>query len=457
MSESRHRRYAQLLRWYPQSWREEHGKIMLDTLVQHASDRGNTRPSISETWSLRAHGLGERATYPWAAIAAATALVAFVAASWIMLSNAITLPVAELVRLLLAVFIGPFAVTIAAVVLLHRAGKLSAPAALFTASFALPACGFAALTAASWSVGFDEADGGLGLSWFGSSTLLFLVLAWTTGTMCLLAPACLVLNSRRPAPLRLLLSAAIAAIAALILGTVVLMGQMLSILGAAVVLVLALRSSRAQPPAVRVDTPRAVVPPVPQEAVALTPEKVTVAGAAALASLVVGLGCAVFALTGSTWSSSVTDSTRAMNLGLAAGALAAIPTAIATGMVLALRHGAVMRWSGFLCGVGLVVEAVAQFLGVGHPSQWPLTLAAAALMGFAIALPFGRLIPGRSSLRMGMTAVLGLAGSSIGLMVVTMAALIALPAAAALVIWSLAQFSKPGQLSRPQRLNRQQG
>ncbi|ALV47120.1 hypothetical protein MB46_18125 [Arthrobacter alpinus] len=386
MSDSRHRRYAQLLRWYPQSWREENGRIVLDTLEQHASDRGIARPSISEAWSLRAHGLGERATPRWAAVAAATALVALVAASWILLSNAIMLPGAEVVRLLLAVFIGPLAGAIAAVVLLHRAGMLPAPAALFTASFAVPACGFAALTAASWSAGFNEADAGLGMSWFGSSTLLFLILAWTAATLSLLAPAGIVLKARRPTPLRLLLSAVIAAVLAPILGAVVLMGQVLSILGAAVVLVFALRSSRAQRLAIRVETTRATAPPVLQKAAALTPQKVTTAGAAALVSLVVGLGCAVFALTGSAWSSAVTDSTRAMNLGLAGGALAAIPTAIATGMVLALRHGAVMRWSAFLCCVGLVVEAAAQFLGAGHSSQWPLTLSAAALM--ASQLPY---------------------------------------------------------------------
>ncbi|MET3923329.1 hypothetical protein ABIB26_004290 [Arthrobacter sp. UYEF20] len=83
----------------------------------------------------------------------------------------------------------------------------------------------------------------------------------------------------------------------------------------------------------------------------------------------------------------VTDSTHAMNLGLAAGALAAIPAAIAAGMVLTPRFGSVMHWSALLCCASLVVEAAAQLLGAGHPTQWPLILAAASLMGFAVALP----------------------------------------------------------------------
>lgn len=72
-----------------------------------------------------------------------------------------------------------------------------------------------------------------------------------------------------------------------------------------------------------------------------------------------------------------------------------------------------------------IVVAAAQFLGAGHPVQWPLILAAATLMGFAAALPFGRLIPGGRALRMGVTGMLGFAGSILGLNLVTMPAFIA--------------------------------
>ena len=137
----------------------------------------------------------------------------------------------------------------------------------------------------------------------------------------------------------------------------------------------------------------------------------------------------------------VTDSTHAMNLGLAAGALAAIPATIAAGIMLTPRFGAFMRWSALICCASLLLEAAAQLLGAGHATQWPLTLAAATLMGFALALPFGRLIPGRRSLRIGVTVMLGLAGSTIGLNLVTMAAFIAPLAAAALVVWSLTRLS----------------
>jgi hypothetical protein len=107
----------------------------------------------------------------------------------------------------------------------------------------------------------------------------------------------------------------------------------------------------------------------------------------------------------------VTDSTHAMNLGLAAGALGAIPAAIAAGMVITPRFGSVMRWSALLYCASLIVVAAAQLLGAGHPTQRALILAAATLMGFVLALPFARLIPGGRPLRIGVTAVLGFAGT----------------------------------------------
>lgn len=385
---------------------------MLDTLEQHASDRGIAGPSIPEAWSIRAHGLGARATDRWAVATAATSLLAFAGTTWILFSNAIMLPGASLIHVIFSAFIGPLALTISAVILLHRAGKVSSPAALFTSAGAVPAFGFTALTAASWYIGFDEADAGRDLSWFGSSTLPFLILAWITGTICLLASFSSFLGTQRSRPIRLVQSTALSAISALVLGVVLLlMGAMIGILGAAALLVLALRSSRSS---VQV-APRDVVagearfsPPKP--IAALSRRTVATVAVAALVSLSVGLGCAVFALTGSSWSQAVTDSTHAMNLGLATGALAAIPMVIAAGMVFTPRYGVLMRWSVLICCASLLVEATAQFLGVDHSLQWPLTGVAAGLLGFAIALPFGRIFSGRLSLRIGGITALGLAG-----------------------------------------------
>ena len=113
-----------------------------------------------------------------------------------------------------------------------------------TAASAIPACGFAALTAASWSVGFEEADAGFGRSWFGSSTLFFLILAWIAGTICLVAPVEPMLSKRRALPIRLVQSTALAAPLALVLGALTLMAPLIGTLGAVVLLVVALRQWR---------------------------------------------------------------------------------------------------------------------------------------------------------------------------------------------------------------------
>lgn len=404
----------------------------------------------SRSWR-KEHGSSMLAS--WAVGFAATALMAFIAAAALLLSNAILLPGAGVVRLLLAVFIGPLAAALSAVVLLYRAGRLSAPAALFTAAVAVPACVLAALAAASWTVGFEEADAGPGRSWFGSATLLFLIPAWMAGTGCLVPAVGSALNNRRSLATRLVQSTLLAAPLALILGASMLMAPMIWTLGAIVLLVVALREGGADPPASPHGVVRAEMQSSPLSLTAAwTRRRNVAAGAAALVTLIVGLCCAVFALTGSNWAPGVTDSTHAMNLGLAAGALATIPAAVAAGVVLHARFGSVMPWSPLLCCAGLVVAAAAQFLGAGHPAQWPLTLAAATLMGFAVALPFGRLVRGGRALRSGVTALFGLAASIVGLSLVTMAAFIAPPAAAVLFIWSMRRLWGQGQQPGPRLL-----
>jgi cytochrome c-type biogenesis protein CcmF len=255
-------------------------------------------------------------------------------------------------------------------------------------------------------------------------------------------------EKRRSLPFRLVQSIVLAAPVALILGALTLMAPMLGTLGAAVLLVVALRLGNANRPAAIRQTVRATVQPsTPTRAPVWSRWRGAAAGAASLMTLIVGLGCAVFALTGSNWAPMITDSTHAMNLGLAGGALAAIPVSLAGAMVLTPRFGSVMRWSALLCCVSLIVVAIAQLLGAGNPTQWPLILAAATLMGFAVALPFGRLVLGARPVRIGVTAVLGLAGSIIGLNLVMMAAFIAPLAAAALLVWSVIRLSAQRKVS----------
>ena len=442
MNGATRRKYARLLRWYPKVWRDEHGRLMLDTLEEHAADRALARPSVAEAWSIRAHGLGERATNRWAVIAATFSLVVFIAATAILLSDAMMFPGAGALRIALAVFMGPLALAVAGVILLHRRGQLSAPASLCAVAGAGPAFAMTALAAASWSLGFDEADAGGTRTWFGSATLLFILMGWFFGTVSLLAPVASVVKRRLPSLIRLLLIGTLAALLAIVTGIMVVTGQMLGGLGAAVVLLMALLAGRpAQVASKPLHDPRVGHTLVPRRPLLMTRADYGKVRAAALLSFVLGLGCAAFALTGSLWAPGVADSTHAMNLGLAAGALAAMLVVIALAMVLVPRFGKIMRWSALLLCAGLAMESAAQIAGAGHSLQWPLTLLAAVLAGFAVAVPIARFVSAKPPVRIAVAMALGLAAAMPGIMIVTAAAFIAPVAAVALAVWSWRRLS----------------
>ncbi|MGO2542775.1 MAG: hypothetical protein ACTH8J_16650 [Specibacter sp.] len=437
MSASLRNKYERLLRWYPRIWRDEHGRLMLDTLDEHASDRGIGRPGIAEAWSIRAHGLGERATNRWAVVAAAVSLAAFAIATGILLSDALQLPGAGAAQIVLAMFVGPLALSLAVLILLHRRGQLSAPASLCMAAGALPSWAVAALAAASLSIAFDEADAGMGRTWFGSATLLFMLLAWFFGTATLLAPVASLVDRKLPVPIRWLLIVLVAAVASLALGVAAAVGQMMGAVVAATALVLAVVASQPVRPEVRgADMQRTGLPPRTGPRAAPARSTYAKVCAAALVSFVVGFACAVLALTGSTWAPGVGDSTNAMNLGLAAGALAAMPAVVAAALLLTPRFGAIVGWSALLLCAGLGVASAAQFSGAGSSLQWPLMLLAAVLGSLAFALPVSGLLSTRPAVRIAVGVALGLAGVVPAIMAVTAAGFIAPVAAAALAVWA---------------------
>ncbi|WP_144720621.1 hypothetical protein [Agrococcus jejuensis] len=71
-------RMRALLRWYPRSWRDRHGEVMLATLLDDAEARGLDEPTRTDAWSIRVHGVAAHATATTAAILAALALAVLV-------------------------------------------------------------------------------------------------------------------------------------------------------------------------------------------------------------------------------------------------------------------------------------------------------------------------------------------------------------------------------------------
>ncbi|KPN18220.1 hypothetical protein AO716_10100 [Arthrobacter sp. Edens01] len=390
------------------------------------------------------------------------ALAAFLTSTALVMTGALLWPGAEVFQLIASVFLGPLALTFAVLVLWFRSGGISAPAALITAVLTIPALALAALALASWSAGFAVADAGGVFTWFEALSLPLGGAAWIAGTAALIPPVSCLLRLRsdyaRTAKIVLL-----AAVAALALGLLYVTVLPAGPLAAAAVLFLALRSgqdkegqdreSQAREShgpdahrtegAVRGSNSQDLLHPVaarPEPVPVSRAVRTSVAGIAA-ATLLIGLLSAWFALFGS-GTSLAGNSTEAMNLGLAAGALNAIPVVLALGMVLVPRFGRVLTGSAVLASAGLATESAAQLAGAGHPVQWPLTVAAGLLLGVALVLPFARLIPGSTAVRVCATAAAGLAAAFVGLNVVAAAGFIAPIVAGALLVWC---FARPSQ------------
>ena len=431
----------------------------------------SNHPSRAQTWAARADALAGRATYKWAAGCAAVSLAAFLLAAGILLTGALYWPGADIVRILASLFLGPLALTVSLVVLSHRSGRLSAPEALFTVAAAVPAWGLAATAAVSWSAGFTAADAGVPLSWFEAAALPLLALAVVAGAAALLPAVNSLWSPRRSLAYRSAQSLLLAAPAALGLLVLFLVAYLLAPLAAAGLLFAALKEGSAErspagypsqnpaDPHPRGPRPTDKRPadarPVytrPAEPVTRFPTSRSSRTAVAVmagGTLILGLLCIVFAVSGSTWSDLAADSTAAMNLGLAAGALNAVVLTAAVGMVLLPRVGGVIRWTVLLVSGGLLSEAAAQFAGVGHPWQWPLTLIGGILLGFGFVLPLAQLVPGPPLLRLSAALGGGLAAAFIGVIVVSGAGFIAPLVSAALLVWCFWPQARQPAVLRP--------
>ncbi|MER2135979.1 MAG: hypothetical protein ABS910_15010 [Arthrobacter sp.] len=394
--------------------------------------------SFSAAWERRAQRLGAYATVNWAEVCAAGSLAAYLAATALVLSNAFLWPGADLLHTVASAFLGPLLLMLAVLVLWFRSGRMSAQTALFTAVAAVPALALAALALASWSAGFTLADAGTAFGWFESSFALLAGAAWLAGALALTGPVSTVWEPRYARNTQVFLLAAAAALGFALL---YLTAALTAPLAAAAVLVIALRSGA---PAGVHPARRPLPDPVPASGTLRA--AVAVAG---FVTLILGIGFAWFALSGSSWTSLAADSTAAMNLGLAAGALNAVPVVVALGAVLMPRHGRVILVSVVLAVASLFAAAGAQLAGAGHPSQWPLSVAAGACLGFALVLPFARLLPVSLPLRVCATAGAGLAASFMALNVVAAAGFLAPLVSAALLIWCFAPPSSRRRMVQP--------
>jgi hypothetical protein len=424
MSPPRRSSYQRLLRWYPPSWRRANGQVMLDTLEQHASATGHAKPSAGEAWSIRAHGLAEQATPPRiVGISAAALLLSLVPTAALWFGAPLNGP-----GLMSAQFFASLLTSIGAGALLLRAGMLRAEPALFAGIVAIPAWVFGGLAAASWSVGFDEADAGDGLSWFGSATGEFMLAGWVLGTVALTPIAFEIFRVIRSRTVRRTVSVLVAGPTALALGVgaLLLQGTILASVGVLIAATVHLRSP--QTPALTQRLGRATLSSTARKSLA-----VATSGAAIL-----GIGCVVFALTGSTWPRITLDATETMRLGILSGALVAIITVVSSAIAVHPRMGRTAIWVAAVLVVALIVLAASYAGNIDSPLGWTWLLIAATLTGLAGALLLAPVLPGTPLMRGGLIAAISVAlAATLGLMVITIAAFIApvIAVAVTVILW----------------------
>lgn len=406
MSARRRSSYRRLLRWYPVRWRLTNGEVVLETLEEHAEASGRSRPTQGEAWSLRAHGLAERVTPNVILVASGSALLlslAPLAALWL---GAVDESVVGLVARTVCQFLGALLVCLSAGALMLRGGGLRPETALAATFGAVIAWTLGALAAASWSVGFNEADAGAARSWFGDATGLFLLGAVVTGATALTAVVAGVL---RIGPRRILLASAIAVPGAVGLGVWAAIPAGM-VVGAVAVLATVALQLRASPTSVE------RVRPVP---VPLTTVQRYRLAAVTLVAAVLGVGSVVFALTGSVLVPSVGDSTEAMRVGIFAGTLVAIITVMVAASVLVSRMGRAPLAPSVALTASLLAIAASYALPMDHPLSWPLILLAAVFFGLVGGLILAPILSSTGWFRALLLAAISLAlAASLGIMVI---------------------------------------
>ena len=444
-----------LLRWYPRSWREEHGAVLLGVWQEVLQARGGSGLSRAEARSMRVHGLAERLSLPVAVGLAAAGLVC-TALGLAGLFGLAQVPGASAERVSIvpalaqvsSAGLGPALVSSSALALLRRSGVVGAAGTVTAAACSLLAWGLAAVSALSWSVGFDRADAGEPPSAFSAAFPVFFSAAVAVGAAAATPVWNGLLRRVRDRRLRWPVAAACAVPTALVLGLSAVNPGLWPV-AAVVLLVVAHRlgdrrsnvptGRSARPlPAAPVREPRAA--PVASSAGAPAAPLPLRRRAGALGALtaVLGVPCTAQALLGDPLGPSFGGfaGLPAMNAGMAAGSLAAIPLVVAVGLLATRRRGRPLAVPTVALVGALVLVCLGQARGPDGSST-PV-VAASLLAALAVVLPFAGRLPGGRLGRWALTAVISaVAGWTLTLPLVVLLPLLAPLLAVAFVWWTV--------------------
>lgn len=405
MKTVRQRQYRKLLAWFPAVWRREWEEVVFGSLEDDADERGLAAVPAVEAWRLRGHGLIERLAAARAAVSTAALLAAVAGSASVFLVD--PLPQVAAVLPALSTLVGPVLLTAALVGLAYRGGLLSASAAGFSLVLGGLALGGAFVAGQAWSLGFDQADAGRPQSGFATAFLPLLVTAWILGATALTPLLHGAFRSVDSRAIRGGVAVGVAVVAAFGVG-VALISPTSCALAAAGMTIATVRQQRHTLPT----GTTAAASPGPGQRLWPRWVRLLLTGVT-----LTGTGVSVaFALTGSSWPGYTGDGTAAMNLGLGTAAVAAVPLLLLAGYALRSRP----RHRHSLAPVGAILAALltaaGQWAGVNSDWQWPLLLAAAALIGFSIGLLVMPTLPVRGFSKGALSAA---AAGTVGIPIVT--------------------------------------
>ncbi|GAB3615609.1 hypothetical protein GCM10027416_01660 [Okibacterium endophyticum] len=377
-------RFRRLLRWYPRAWRERNGDVLLGAMLDEAERNGRTAPTPSERFSAALHGLATRLT---AQVALRSALIAMLAAA---LAGIITVwavaPMATAglgwVLPVLTTAICPGLAVLGAASLIRHRGLLSEPRVIAVLSLSLLAVGGSAVTALSWSAGFNAADEGLPTTGIATVWPWLFLASWALGATAI---AVLVDGLLRQSRLRRIVCVILAALAGIVLAPLIGIQPISPYIAALVatgVTLLALATIRREQPA------PPVVPPV-AASIAVVPRRTqSLARGLALISAVTSTVGVVYALTGTSWFPGGPDGTAVMGQGITIALVSALPLLAGTGVLVTARtsrHPAHAWGPLLLVLLSFAAEAVAYLNAPEWEDMAPATAVGAILGGTAIA------------------------------------------------------------------------
>ncbi|MFS2281106.1 hypothetical protein V2S04_09815 [Microbacterium sp. OR21] len=379
-------RYRRLLQWYPRPWREQNGEVLIGTALDAAEAEGRTRPAAVEILQMALHGIAERATVR---VALVTAIVALLCASatQVVLITSIGI-VAQWGVGWLPLALGALSgilQTLSLLALLTCTGRMRPGRLVPIMLTASAAWALAFLTAWSWSVGIDRADAGLADTAFSGAFTALLGAGWALGGAVITS---LVLELTHPLPRAAGYAAAGAA--TLVFPPVIGMTAVVPLVAALTSLALVVACVRMSVVPTGAQRSHAVDASARVPAASPTPAMATSlsrgVGLVALACAVLGAASAAFAVAGSALTPTI-DSTRAMQLGLAAGALTGIPLLWIAGVRLAARfpaHRVPVGGAIALLTAGVLMHAVDTLSGAASGGEPPWAALAPVATGVGL-------------------------------------------------------------------------